>query len=156
MRRVPCIIAAIVVAGLAGCRPGANTSVPSRPPQPLASPVAPNAPSVLASGCSTWVTRPDSSTALVHIRTTLYVRHAHAPQAGAQGLITVSSVDVVFLSSDAEVGWASQATPQGTAAMVIGNGKAELTAVAYGIYLSGRWGPDCRVVRVYWLPGKHS
>jgi hypothetical protein len=156
MRRVPSIIAAIAVAGLTGCRTGGSTFPPSRPAPPVATAVAPAAPSVLASGCSTWVTRPDSATALVHVRTTLHVRHAHAPQAGAQGLVTVSSIDVVFLSGGAQVGWAIQATPQRNAAMVIGNGMVTLTAVAYGIYLAGQWGPDCRVVRVYWLPGDHS
>ncbi len=156
MRRVPSIVAAIAMIGLTGCRTGASTVPPSRPPPPVAAPVAPAAPSVLASGCSTWVTTPDSATALVHVRTTLYVRHAHAPQAGAQGLITVSSIDVVFLSGGAQVGWATQATPQRNAAMVTGNGKVKLTAITYSIYLAGQWGPDCRVVRVYWLPGDHS
>jgi hypothetical protein len=156
MSRVTSLIAAIAVAGLTGCRTGASTFPPSRPPLPVATAVAPAAPSVLASGCSTWMTRPDSATALVHVRTTLYVRHAYAPQAGVQGLITISSIDVVFLSGGAQVGWATQATPQRSAAMVIGNGKVKLTAVAYSIYLAGQWGPDCRVVRVYWLPGDHS
>jgi len=39
---------------------------------------------------------------------------------------------------------------------VMGNGTTELTAVAYNIYLSGRWAPACQVLRVYWLPGDHS
>jgi hypothetical protein len=50
------------------------------------------------------------------------------------------------------VGWATQATPQGDAVMVMGNGKRALTTVAYSIYLSGRWAPDCHVLRIYWLP----
>jgi hypothetical protein len=150
------MIAAIAVIGLTGCRPGPNMATQSRPPAPVGTPAALAAPSVAASGCSTWVTRPDSATALVHVRTTLYVRHAYAPQAGVAGRVTVSSIDVVFLSSGAPVGWAIQATPQGNAPMVIGNGKAELTAAAYSIYLYGQWALDCRVVRAYWLPGDHS
>ena len=71
------------------------------------------------------------------------------------GLVTVSSIDVVFLVGRAAVGWAVQATPQRNAAVVTRNGKVGLTAVEDGIYLSGRWAPDCRVVRVYWLPGDH-
>jgi len=111
---------------------------------------------VVASGCSTWVTGPGSAAALVHVRTILSVTGARAPQAGVAGLVTVSSIDVVFLVGRAPVGWAIQATPRGNAAIVTGNGKVALTAVADGIYLSGRWAPDCRVVRVYWLPGDHS
>jgi len=68
----------------------------------------------------------------------------------------VSSIDVVFLVGRTPVGWAIQATPSEKAAIVAGNGKVVLTAVADDIYLSGRWAPDCRVVRVYWLPGDHS
>jgi hypothetical protein len=102
------------------------------------------------------MTAPDTAAALVHIRTTLRVNHAHAPQAGVRGLVTVGSIDVAFFSAGAQVGWASQATPQADATMVIGNGITELTAVAYNIYLSGRWAPDCQVLRVYWLPGDHS
>jgi hypothetical protein len=156
MRRVASIIAAMTVAGLAACHAGPGTSAPSRPPAAAGPPAPPVAPSVAASGCSTWVTGPDSVAALVHVRTTLRVSHARAPQAGAPGLVTVSSVDVAFISGGARVGWATQATPQGHAAMVTGNGTAELTAVAYSIYLSGQWAPDCRVERVYWLPGDHS
>jgi len=111
---------------------------------------------VAASGCSTWQTRPGSVTALVHVRATLQVRHAHAPQAGAPGLVTVSSIDVAFMSGGAPVGWAAQAAPQGGAGLVTGNGEAELTVTEYRIYMSGRWAPDCRVVRVYWLPGNHG
>ena len=146
----------VAVAGLAGCSSGPDTATSSRPPAPVVTPVSPAAPSVVASGCSTWVTGPDSAAALVHVRTILSVRGARAPQAGVAGLVTVSSIDVVFPAGRAPVGWALQATPQGNAAIVTGNGKVGLTAVADGIYLSGRWAPDCRVVRVYWLPGDHS
>ena len=73
-----------------------------------------------------------------------------------RGLVSISSIDVALISGGVQVGWATQATPQGDAPMVIGNGTAELTAVANTIYLSGRWAPDCRVLRVYWLPGDHS
>jgi len=152
MRQVASVVvAAAAVAGLAGCGGGPDTATSSRAPAP----VPPGAPSVVASGCSTWVTGPDSAAALVHIRTILSVKGARAPQAGVAGLVTVSSIDVVFLAGRAPVGWAIQATPRGNAAIVIGNGKVGLTAVADGIYLSGRWAPDCRVVRVYWLPGDH-
>jgi len=152
MRQVASVVvAAAAVAGLAGCGGGPDTAISSRPPAP----VPPAAPSVVASGCSTWVTGPDSAAALVHIRTILSVKGARAPQAGVAGLVTVSSIDVVFLAGRAPVGWAIQATPRGNAAIVIGNGKVGLTAVADGIYLSGRWAPHCRVVRVYWLPGDH-
>ncbi len=156
MRRVGSIIGAIAAIGLAGCHIGPNMGTRSRPAAPAGILVAPAAPSVVASGCATWETRPDSVTALVHVRATLYVRHARAPQAGAPGLVTVSSIDVVFVSGGAPVGWAAQATPRGNAGMVIGNGKAELAATEYSVYLSGRWAPDCRVMRVYWLPGNHS
>jgi len=153
MRRVASVVAAVAVAGLAGCSSGADAPSSSGP---VVTPVPPAAPSVVASGCSTWVTGPDSAAALVHVRTILSVTGAHAPQAGVAGLVTVNSIDVVFLAGHARVGWAIQATPQGNAAIVTGNGKVVLTAVADGIYLSGRWAPDCRVVRVYWLPGDHS
>jgi hypothetical protein len=155
MRRLAGIATAIVVAGLTGCDTGAGGAAASRPIKPVTALGAPAAPSVVASGCSTWVTAPKSVAGLVHIRTTLQVRHAHAPQAGVRGLVTVSSIDVAFISGGAQVGWATQATPQGDAPMVIGNGPAELTAVATTIYLSGRWAPDCQVLRVYWLPGDH-
>jgi hypothetical protein len=101
------------------------------------------------------MTAPESVAGLVHIRTALQVRDALAPQAGVRGLVTVSSIDVAFISGGAQVGWATQATPQGDAPMVIANGTAQLTAVASAIYLSGRWAPDCQVLRVYWLPGDH-
>jgi hypothetical protein len=72
------------------------------------------------------------------------------------GLVTVSSIDVAFISGGARAGRAAQAIPRGNAAMVPGNGAAELTAIAGGICLSGQRAPDCRVERVYWLPGDHS
>jgi hypothetical protein len=152
MRRLAGITAAMVVAGLTGCATGAGGAAASRP----AAPEAPAAPSVAASGCSTWMTAPESVAALVHIRTTLRVRHAHAPQAGVRGLVTVGSIDVAFISGGAPVGWAAQAPPQGAAPLVISNGKTELTAIADNIYLYGRWAPRCQVLRVYWLPGDHS
>lgn len=156
MRRVASVVAAVAVACLAGCSGGPDAASSSGPPVPVVTPVPPAAPSVVASGCSTWVTGPDSAAALVHVRTILSVTGARAPQAGVAGLVTVSSIDVVFLAGRAQVGWAIQATPQGNAAIVAGNGKVVLTAVADDIYLSGRWAPDCRVVQVYWLPGDHS
>jgi len=156
MRLVASAIATVAVAGLAGCGSGPGTATSSRPPAWAVTPAPPAAPSVVASGCLTWVTGSDSAAALVHVRTILSVRDARAPQAGVAGLVTVSSIDVVFLAGRVPVGWAIQATPPGNAAIVIGNGKVGLTAVADGIYLSGRWAPDCRVVRVYWLPGDHS
>jgi hypothetical protein len=156
MRRVASVSAAVAVAGLAGCGSGPGMATSSRPPALVIAAVSPAAPSVVASGCSTWVTGPGSAAARVHVRTILSVRGARAPQAGVAGMVTVSSIDVVFLVGRVPVGWAIQATPRGNAAVVIGNGKVVLTAVADGIYLSGRWAPDCRVVRVYWLPGDHS
>jgi hypothetical protein len=152
MRRLAGITAAMVVAGLAGCATGADGVAASRPPAPE----APAAPSVAASGCTTWMTAPGSVAALVHIRTTLHVRHAHAPQAGVRGLVTVSSIDVAFTSGGTQVGWATQATPHGDAPLVISNGNTELTAIADNVYLYGRWAPHCQVLRVYWLPGDHS
>ncbi len=156
MRRLASTATAVVVAGLAGCSAGAGGPAVGRPIAPAAAPGAPAAPSVAASGCSTWKTAAGSAAGLVHIRTTLQVRHARAPQAGARGLVTVSSIDVAFISGGARVGWATQATPQGGGPMVIGNGKTELTAATSTIYLPGRWAPDCQVLRVYWLPGDHS
>lgn len=151
MRRLAGITAAMVVAGLTGCATGAAGAAARRP----AAPGAPAAPSVTASGCSTWMTAPQSVAALVHVRTTLHVRHAHAPQAGVRGPVTVSSIDVAFIAGGARVGWATQATPQGDAPLVISNGNTELTAVADSVYLYGRWAPHCQVLRVYWLPGDH-
>ena len=155
MRRIASVITAVTLTSLGGCSSGPATAISSRPPAPAVTVVSPAAPSVLASGCSTWVTRPGSAAAVVHVRTILSVTGARAPQAGVAGLVTVSSIDVVFLVGRTAVGWAIQATPQRNAAVVIGNGKVSLTAIADGIYLSGRWAPDCRVVRVYWLPGDH-
>jgi len=102
------------------------------------------------------MTAPESVAALVHIRTTLRVRHAFAPQAGVRGLVTVSSIDVAFISGGAQVGWATQAPPQGDAPVVTSNGNTELTAITDNIYLYGRWAPRCQVLRVYWLPGGHG
>jgi len=156
MRRVASVAAAVTVVGLAGCSGGPGAASSSGPPVPVVTPVPPAAPSVVASACSTWVTRPNSAAALVHVRTILSVTGARAPQAGVAGLVTVSSIDVVFLAGRVPVGWAIEATPRGNAAIVAGNGKVVLTAVEDDIYLSGRWAPDCRVVRIYWLPGDHS
>ena len=156
MRRLASITAAIVMAGLTGCDTGAGGAAANWPIVAVTAPAAPAAPAVVASGCSTWMTAPKSVAGLVHIRTALQVRHAQAPQAGVRGLVTVSSIDVAFISGGAQVGWATQATPQGDAPMVIGNGTTELSAVADSVYLSGRWAPDCHVLRVYWLPGDHS
>jgi hypothetical protein len=152
MRWLAGAAAAFVVACLTGCDTDAGGAAADRPVTPVIARGAPAAPSVAASGCSTWVTAPGTPYAVVHISTTLHVRHASAPQAGARGLVAVSSIDVAFVSGGAQVGWATQAPPQDDAAMVIGNGKRELTAVAYSIYLSGRWAPDCQVLRIYWLP----
>lgn len=152
MRWLAGVAAAFAVACLTGCDTGAGGAAASRPVTPVIARGAPAAPSVAASGCSTWVTAPGTPYALVHISTTLHVRHASAPQAGARGLIAVSSIDVAFVSGGVQVGWATQAAPQDDAAMVVGNGKRALTAVAYSIYLSGRWAPDCQVLRIYWLP----
>ncbi len=152
MRWLAGAAAAFVVACLTGCDTAAGEAAASRPATPVIARGAPAAPSVAASGCSTWVTAPGTPYAVVHISTTLHVRHASAPQAGARGLVAVSSIDVAFVSGGAQVGWATQVPPQDDAAMVIGNGKRELTAVAYSIYLSGRWAPDCQVLRIYWLP----
>jgi hypothetical protein len=156
MRQLARITTAMVMAGLTGCDTGTGGAAASQPIVPVTAPAAPAAPSVVASGCATWLTAPNSVAGLVHIRTALQVRHAQAPQAGVRGLVTVSSIDVAFISGGAQVGWATQATPQGDAPVVIGNGTTELTAVANTIYLSGRWAPDCHVLRVYWLPGDHS
>ena len=152
MRRLAGMTAAIAVAGLTGCATGAGGAAAGPP----AVPGAPAAPSVVTSGCSTWMTSPESVAALVHIRTTLRVRRADAPQAGVRGLVTVSSIDVAFVSGGAQVGWATQAAPHGDAPLVISNGNTQLTAIADNVYLYGRWAPHCRVLRVYWLPGDHS
>jgi hypothetical protein len=73
-----------------------------------------------------------------------------------RGLVSVSSIDVAFISGGAQVGWATQATPPGDAPLLISNGDTELTAIAGNIYLYGRWAPRCQVLRVYWLPGEHG
>ena len=156
MKRVASIVAAMAVASLPGCHAGADSAAQSRLPAAAGTLAQPAGPSVVASGCSTWVSRPGSVAALVHVRTTLHVGHARAPQAGVPGLVTVSSIDVAFISGGAQVGWATQAIPRGNAAMVTGNGTVELTAIADSVYLSGQWAPECRVERVYWLPGDHS
>lgn len=156
MRWLAGVAAAFVVACLTACDTGAGEAAGSRPVTPVIARGAPAAPSVAASGCSTWMTASGTAYALVHISTTLHVRHASAPQAGARGLVTVSSIDVAFISGGAQVGWATQAAPQGDAVMVMRNGSRELTALAYSIYLYGRWAPDCQVQRIYWLPGDHS
>lgn len=156
MRRMTSVIAAAAVIGLAGCHAGPGMTGQSRSSPPAGTPVAPAPPSVVAVGCSTWQTWPGSVTALVHVQTVLAVSHARGPQEGAPGRVTVSSIDVAFLAGGAPVGWAIQATPPGNSALVIGNGRAVLTVTAYRLYLSGRWAPACRVLRVYWLPGDHS
>ena len=104
MRRVASVVAAVTVAGLAGCSSGPGAASSSGPPVPVVTAVAPAAPSVVASGCSTWVTGPNSAAALVHVRTILSVTGARAPQAGVAGLVTVSSIDVVFLAGRVPVG----------------------------------------------------
>lgn len=160
MRRITSVIAATAVIGLAGCHPGPAMTAQSGSSAPVtlagSSVVTLAAPSVVALGCETWQTAPGSVTALVHVQTVLAVSHARGPQEGAQGRVTVSSIDVAFLAHGATVGWATQATPAGNSGLVIGNGRAILTATTYSLYLYGQWTPDCRVARVYWLPGDHS
>src|SRR5215831_1093388 len=129
MRRLASIATAIVAASVTGCGASAGGDAASRPIAPITAPGAPAAPSVVASGCSTWMSAPESVAGLVHIRTTLQVRHAHAPQAGVRGLVTVSSIDVAFISGGAQVGWATQATPQGHAPLLISNGN---TVICWG------------------------
>src|SRR5262245_17600166 len=138
MRRIASVVATVAMAGLAGCS-GPDMASLSGPPVPVVTPVPPAAPSVVASGCSTWVTEPDSVAALVHVRTILSVTGARAPQTGVAGLVTVSSIDVVFLVGRAPVGWAIQATPRRNAAILTGNGQVAPTAVADGFSLTGRW-----------------
>src|SRR5215468_7022542 len=84
MRQLAGIPTAIVVACLTGCDTGAGGAAASRPIGAVTAPAAPAAPSVVASGCSTWMTASKSVAGLVHIRTALQVRHAHAPQAGVR------------------------------------------------------------------------
>src|SRR5215468_12146273 len=84
MRRLASIATAIVAASVTGCGASAGGDAASRPIAPITAPGAPAAPSVVASGCSTWMSAPELVAGLVHIRTTLQVRHAHAPQAGVR------------------------------------------------------------------------
>ena len=146
-------VAALIV--LAGCSTGPATTASRGSPARAGAPVTLTLPSVAALGCSTWQTGADAMHALVHVQTLLNVSHARGPQEGAQGRVTVSSMDVAFLAGGAPVGWAIQATPPGTSGLVLGNGKALMTATTYRLYLSGGWTPYCRVLRVYWLPGDH-
>lgn len=140
---------------LAGCSTG-PASTGSRGSSALTDvPVTLVPPSVVALGCSTWQTGSGPMLTLVHVQTLLKVSHARGPQEGAQGRVTVASMDVAFLAGGAAVGWAIQATPPGTSGLVLGNGKALVNATTYRLYLSGRWTPYCRVTRVYWLPGDH-
>lgn len=154
MKRMSGVIAAAAAFGLAGCHPGPAATAASRPPSPAG--VMPALPSVVAQGCSTWQTTAGAVTAVVHIQTLVAVRHARAPQEGATGRVTVHSIDVAFLAGGTPVGWAFQATPAGDTGLVLGNGNALLNASTYRLDLSGRWTPDCRVMRVYWLPGSQS
>jgi hypothetical protein len=155
MRHIAGVAAAAALIVLAGCSTGTGATASRGSPARTGVPVAPALPSVVALGCSTWQTRSGSVLALVHVQTLLNVRHARGPQQGAHGRVTVSSMDVAFLAGGAPVGWAIQATPPGTSGLVLGNGKALMTATIYRLYLSGGWTPHCRVMRVYWLPGDH-
>jgi len=154
MKRITSAVAAAAALGLAGCHPGPAATAHGRSPAPAGALVTPIPPSVVALGCTTWQTGP-GATALVHVQTVLEVRHARAPQEGATGRVTVASIDVAFLAGGVPVGWVIQAVPPGASGLVMGNGRAVLTATAYGLYLSGHWTPDCRIVRVYWVPGDH-
>lgn len=111
MRWLAGVAAAFVVACLTGCAAGAGGAAASRPVTPVIARGAPAAPSVAASGCSTWVTAPGTPYALVHVSTTLHVKHASAPQAGARGLIAVSSIDVAFVSGGVQVGLGNPGHP---------------------------------------------
>jgi hypothetical protein len=155
MRRIAGAVAIIALAGLAGCHAAPGAATGSEAPAPGGTAAAPALPSVVATGCSTWQTRPGTRAGRVHVRTTLTAARIRAPQAGVRGLATVSSIDVAFMAGGVPVGWALEVTPPGTAGMVIGNGRTELTVLTSGIYLSGRWTPRCQVARVYWLPGVH-
>ncbi len=155
MRHVVSLTAAAALIILAGCRTGPATPASRRSPARTGVPVTLAPPSVVAQGCSTWQTGVGPMHALIHVQTLLHVSHARGPQEGAQGRVTVSSMDVAFLAGDTPVGWAIQATPQGTSGLVLGNGNALANATTYSLYLSGRWTPYCRVMRVYWLPGDH-
>ena len=155
MRHMVSLAAAAALIVLAGCRTGPAATASRRSPARTGVPVTLAPPSVAALGCSTWQTGAGPVHALVHVQTLLNVSHARGPQEGAPGQVTVSSMDVAFLAGGAPVGWAIQATPPGISGLVLGNGKALVTVTAYRLYLSGRWTPYCRVMRVYWLPGDH-
>lgn len=158
MRHIANVAAAaalILLVLLAGCRAGPAPAASSGSPARTDFPAALTPPSVVALGCSTWQTGSGPVLALIHVQTLLNVTHARGPQEGARGQVTVSSMDVAFLAGGAPVGWAIQATPPGTSGLLLGNGKALVTATTYRLYLSGRWTPHCRVMRVYWLPGEH-
>ncbi len=155
MRHLAGAAAAAALIVLAGCSTGPATTASRGSPAPAGAPVTLTPPSVAALGCSTWQTGSGPVLALIHVQTLLNVSHARGPQEGAHGQVTVSSMDVAFLAGRAPVGWAIQATPPGPSGLVLGNGKALVTATTYRLYLSGRWTPYCRVMRVYWLPGDH-
>lgn len=147
------VVAALIA--VAGCSNGMGAAASHRSPGLTSALMAPAPPSVAAQGCSTWQTGSGPAFALVHVQTLLDVSHARGPQEGAHGQVTVASMDIAFLAGGAPAGWAIQATPPGPAGQVLGNGKSLVTATTYRIYLSGRWTPDCRVMRVYWVPGAH-
>lgn len=155
MRHMVSLAAAAVLIVLAGCSTGPATPASHGSPARTGALQTLAPPSVAALGCSTWQTGSGPVLALVHVQTLLNVSHARGPQQGAHGQVTVSSMDVAFLAGGAPVGWAIQATPPGASGLVLGNGKALVTATTYRLYLSGRWTPYCRVMRVYWLPGSH-
>lgn len=155
MRHIAGAAAAAALIALAGCSSGPAPTASRRSPAHTDIPVMPAPPSVAAEGCSTWQTGSGPVLTLIHVQTLLNISHARGPQEGAPGTVTVSSMDVAFLAGGTPVGWAIQATPPGTAGLVLGNGKALVTATTYRLYLSGRWTPYCRVIRVYWLPGDH-
>ncbi len=153
MRHMVSLAAAAWLIVLAGCSTGPATPASRGSPARTGAPVMLTPPSVAALGCSTWQTGSGPVLALVHVQTLLSVSYARGPQQGAHGQVTVSSMDVAFLAGGAPVGWAIQATPPGNSGLVLGNGKALVTATTYRLYLVGRWTPYCRVMRVYWLPG---
>ena len=84
----------------------------------------------------------------------LTVTSPRTPACGAKAFLTRRVVRMCTSAATVSGAVIHVEQPDGTT--VIGNGTTELTAVAYNIYLSGRWAPDCRVLRVYWLPGDHS
>ncbi len=155
MRHLVTLSAAAALIVLAGCRPGPAASASHGSPALTGVPVTLAPPSVAALGCSSWQTGSGPMLALVHVQTLLNVSHARGPQEGAHGQVTVSSMDVAFMAGGTPVGWAIQATPAGTSGLVLGDGKALVTVTTSRLYLSGRWTPYCRVMRVYWLPGDH-